>query len=207
MPLILPPGSRVGDLPTWWTGDAPIGHAVELEVYGDRMIGRLKDADGDTFQITIPLADQVAALRLPTAHGTAWISLAAGAVRIPVSCWATGDVVRLQTIGPAQFVQRRVHARVAIQLPVRLGWLQPGERAWAQARSHTVDLSLGGLRLAPATTVWPGSGMSVQVLLELPDGPCQLVADVLGTTADYGLRVMFTDLAPAVAGRLSELTQ
>jgi hypothetical protein len=207
MPLILPPGTYRGELPTWWLPDAPIGQAVELEVYGDRMSGRLQGAEGEAFEITIPLADQVAALRLSTAHGTVWISLTAGAVRVPVSCWASGDVVRLQVIGPAQFVQRRAHLRFAVQLPAHLGWLRPGDRAWAQARSHTVDLSLGGLQLAPATTVWPGFGISVQVLLELPDGPCQLAADVLGTTPDYGLRVVFTDLAPAAAGRLEQLAK
>ena len=207
MPLILPPDSHRADLPAWWTGDAPTGHAVELEMYGDRMIGRLQTADGDVLQIRIPVADQVTALRQSTAHGTAWISLAAGAVRIPVSCWASGDRVRLQVIGPAQFIQRRVHTRLAIQLPVRLGWLRPGARAWAHASSHSVDLSLGGLQVAPATTVWPSAGLSVQVLLELPDGPCQMVADVVGTTPDYGLRLMFTDLAPMTAGRITQLTK
>ena len=179
---------------------------MELDVYGDRMIGRLRDAEGDTIRITIPVADQVPALMLSTAHGTAWISLAAGAARVPVSCWAAGDVIRLQVIGPAQFIQRRVHNRVAIRLPVSLAWLGPGDRAWAHARSYTVDLSLGGLRVAPVTTVWPGPGLSVQIRLELPDGPCQVAAEAVGTTPDYGLRLVFTDLAESVATRIKALT-
>jgi c-di-GMP-binding flagellar brake protein YcgR len=206
MPTFLTLESQRGTLPSWWDGELPIGHAVELEVYGDRMIGRLRDAEGDTIQITIPVAEQVPGLMLSTAHGTAVISLAGGAVRVPVSCWSGTDVIRLQVIGPAQFIQRRLHSRLTIKLPVSLAWLRAGERVWDHARSHTVDLSLGGVQIASATTVWPPSGVAVQVQLDLPDGPCQVHAEVVGTTPDYGLRLVFTDVDPQVAERLRRLT-
>jgi hypothetical protein len=193
-------------VPSWWTGELKAGHTVELVVYGDRMIGRLVDGTVDTIRITIPVQQQVSALRLSTAHGTAEISLTAGAARVPVSCWVTGDLVRLQIIGPVEFVQRRVYARVAVHLPVSLGWLRPGERTWNHARSDTVDISLGGLQVAPATTVWPGSGVSVQVMLTFPDGPHQLQAIVVGTTADYGLRLEFSDVPAPTATRIERLT-
>lgn len=200
-------GSHRGELPTWWTGDPPAGHTVELEIYGDRMLGRLRDTEGDRLRITIPVADQVPGLLLSTVHGTAWIARPAGVARVPVSCWGAGEVVRLQVIGPAQFIQRRSHPRLVTRLPVTVGWLQSGQRSWAHARSHTVDLSLGGLRMEPATTVWPAAGLAVQVRLELTDGPCQLQAEVVGTTPDYGLRLAFTDLAAATAERIKRLTR
>ena len=202
----LKPGSQQSGLPAWWNGELPVGHTVELDVYGDRVTGRLQDAEGDTIRIAIPATERVPGLLLSTCHGTALISLPDGAARVPVSCWAVADVIRLQVIGPAQFVQRRLHTRLAIELPVTLGWLRTGDRAWDHARSHTVDVSLGGLRIAPATTVWPDSGKSVQVALELPDGPCRLEAQVVGITPDYGLRIVFTDLAAQAAQRIERLT-
>ena len=194
-----------GSVPAWWTGEVPAGHTVELEIYGDRMTGHFRDSDGDALRITVLVAEQVPALQMSTCHGSAVISIPGGAAIAPVSCWASGDVVRLQVIGPVEFIQRRVHVRRAIRLPVDLGWLRPGDRAWDHARSHTVDLSLGGLRIAPATTVWPACGVPVQVLLTLPDGPCQLEAEVVGTTPDYGLRLIFTDLAPETTERIKRL--
>lgn len=192
--------------PAWWAGDLQAGHDVDLEVYGDRMKGRLLDATDETLQITVPIRDQTAGLRMSTAHGTAVISLAGGAARVPVTCWSAGDLVRLQVIGPVEFVQRRVHTRLAIRLPVSLGWLRPGERTWNHARSATVDISAGGLRVAPATTVWPAVDSIVQVQLDLPDGECHLQAQVIATTPDYGLRLAFSDLAPAVGARIRQLT-
>jgi hypothetical protein len=91
-------------------------------------------------------------------------------------------------------------------VPVSLGWVCPGTRSGSHVRSHTVDLSNGGVRVAPATTVWPGRGLSVQILLELPDGACQAQGQVVGTTPDYGLRLNFTDLSPATADRIKKLT-
>jgi hypothetical protein len=193
-------------IPSWWTGDLQDGHLVELEVYGDRMTGRLVDTSADSIRIRIPARHHASGLRLSTAHGTAEISLAGGAARLPVSCWVTGDLIRLLIIGPPEFVQRRVHTRVAVHLPVTLGWLRPGRRTWDHARSDTVDISLGGLRIAPATTVWPGSGVGVQVMLMLPDGVCQLPAVVVGTTPDYGLRLEFSELPAATATRIERLT-
>jgi len=192
-------------VPAWWSGDVLAGHAVELDIYGDRMTGHFRDSDGETLRITVPIADQVPALQMSTCHGSAVISIPGGAATAPVSCWASGDLVRLQVIGPVEFIQRRVHVRRAIRLPVDLGWLRPGARAWDHARSHTVDLSLGGLRIAPATTVWPACGVTVQVMLTLPDGPCQLVAEVVGTTPDYGLRLVFSNLASSTTERLERL--
>ena len=201
----LSPGSP-SVVPSWWTGGLQAGHVVELEVYGDRMTGRLVDATDETLRISTPSGQQISGLRLSTAHGTAVVSLPGGAARMPVACWAKANIVRLQLIGPVEFIQRRAHPRVAVQLPVSLAWLCPGERTWNHARSDTVDLSLGGLRVAPATTVWPAAGASVQVLLGLADGDCQLTAIVGGTTSDYGLRLEFRNLAPAITTRIERLT-
>jgi|tagenome__1003787_1003787.scaffolds.fasta_scaffold20958502_2 c-di-GMP-binding flagellar brake protein YcgR len=205
MVLFISPDSSDG-VPTWWTGELRAGHLVDLEVYGDRMTGRLVDGATDTIRIRIPAGQQASGLRLSTAHGTAEISLAGGAARVPVSCWATGDLIRLLIIGAVEFIQRRVHPRLAVQLPVTLGWLRQGKRTWDHARSDTVDISLGGIRIAPATTVWPGSGVHVQVMLALPDGDCQLQAVVVGTTPDYGLRLEFSELPASTAARIERLT-
>ncbi len=201
----LPGHSRPG-VPAWWTGELPAGQLVELEMYGERMSGRLMDAEGDTLRLIVPAAEQASGFRLSTASGTAVISLPGGAVRVPVSCWASGNVVRLQVVGSVEFLQRRLHPRVDIRLPITLGWLLPGDRIWHHAHSHTVDISLGGLRIAPATTVWPGIGVQVNVMLELPDKPCQLQAQVVGTAPDYGLRLSFTDLSPDTVERVKRLT-
>jgi hypothetical protein len=179
---------------------------VELEVYGDRMTGQLVDQTADTVRISIPAGRQVAGLRLSTAHGTAVISLPDGAARMPVACWAIANIVRLQIIGPVEFIQRRGHPRLPVRLPIRLAWLPIGQRTWNHARSETVDLSIGGLRIAPATTVWPARGISVQAILDLPDGECQLTATVSGITPDYGLRLEFDRLTPAAEARIEQLT-
>ena len=191
--------------PAWWGGRVAPGHIVELHVYGERMTGRLGDIVGDTLSITVPVAEQVGGLLLSTAYGTAVISLEDGAAQVPVSCWASGSRIRLQVIGPIEFVQRRVHPRVAVRLPITLGWLQSGGRVWNHVRSFTVDLSAGGLRVAPVTTVWPSSGSPVQLRLDLPDGPWQTTAEAVGKTADYGLRLRFTDLSTASVLRISAL--
>jgi len=181
-------------------------HEVELEVYGDRMTGHLVDQTADTIRISIPAGKQGAGLRLSTAHGTAVISLPEGAARIPVTCWAIANIVRLQIIGPVEFIQRRVHPRFPVRLPIRLAWLPMGQRTWKHASSETVDLSVGGLRIASTTTVWPARGSSVQAVLDLPDGECQLTATVSGITPDYGLRLEFDRLSPVSQARIEQLT-
>lgn len=206
MPTFFPFAVPQKDLPSWWDGELPPGHEVELEVYGDRMSGRLLDTEADTIRIMVPAAEQSAGLLLTTSHGTATISVGGGAVRVPVSCWASGDAIRLQVIGAVQFIQRRMHKRVTLRLPVNLTWLLPGDRAWGHISAHTVDLSLGGLQIAPTTTVWPSSGSTVRVELQLPTGPCSTTAEVVGTTPDYGLRLVFTALGPAATEQLRRLT-
>ena len=191
--------------PAWWGERVAPGHAVELLIYGERMTGRLRDIVGDTLSITVPVTEQVGGLLLSTAHGTAVISLEDGAARVPVSCWVSGTLIRLQVIGPIEFIQRRVHPRVTIRLPITLGWLRPGGRAWDHVSSFTVDLSAGGLSVAPVTTVWPSIGSPVQLRLDLPDGPWQTTAEAVGKTPDYGLRLRFTDLSAASAARISAL--
>jgi hypothetical protein len=204
--LSFPSPTSPVDVPDWWTGQLLAGHAVELELYWDRMTGRLRAAEGDTIQVTVPVGEQVPGLLLSTAYGTAVISLSGGAARVPVSCWASGELVRLQMIGPVVFIQRREHVRVPIQLPVSLGWVCPGNRRGAHVRSHTVDVSLGGVQVAPATTVWPGPGCAVRILIEFPGGHCQLQGKVVGTSPDYGLRLLFTDLSPMAADQIKKLT-
>ena len=140
-----------GAAPAWWSGHLQRGHAVELVVYGEQMIGRLREITGDTLTITVPVEEQGSGLRLSTAHGTAVLSLEGGAARFPVSCWASGEIVRLRMVGPLEFVQRRIHPRVELRLPITLGWLHPGERTWDHVRSFTVDISAGGLLRTDST--------------------------------------------------------
>src|SRR5207244_1704369 len=141
--------------PSWWSGHLQSGHAVELVVYGEQMVGRLREIAGDTLTITVPVEGQVSGLRLSTAAGTAVLAMEGGAARFPVSCWASGEIVRLRVVGPVEFIQRRAHVRVERRLPITLGWLQPGQRTWDHVKSFTVDISAGGLQVEPVTTVWP----------------------------------------------------
>jgi PilZ domain len=194
-------------VPAWWPGGLRTGHLVELTIYGDSMTGHLREISSEELSVTVPVTQQAPGLMLSRAYGTATISMEDGAARVPVSCWAAGDVLRLHIVGPVEFIQRRGHVRVAVRLPAYLGWLRPGDRTWDHARSFTVDISVGGVQVAPVTTVWPSMGAAVQVMIDLPDGPWQTQAEAVGKTRDYGLRLRFADLDPMAAERIRRLAE
>lgn len=195
---------RQRDAPDWWATALHPGQDVDLQLYGETMCGRLQGITGNTFTVTIPISEQSPGL-LSTAHGTAVIPMPDGAARLPVTCWASGNQVRMQVIGPVEFIQRRMHVRVALRLPISLGWLPPGTSSWCHVKSFTVDLSLGGTQIEPATVVWPDSGLPVQLRVSFPDGPWPAEAEAVGKTADYGLRLRFGELSPEALARITTL--
>lgn len=192
--------------PLHWSTDLRPGASVELVVYGDRMEGRLESFSGDTLRVRIPIPQQVSGLQLSTAHGTATVAIEGGAANLPVSCWPVADVVRLQVIGPVEYIQRRRFTRYQREVPVTLAWAQSTIGAWQRVVTSTVDLSMGGLRVNPASTVWPDAGAKVLISVDLPDGPFHAEAQVVGKTPDYGLRLEFAELHPELEQRLTALT-
>jgi hypothetical protein len=194
------------DSPDGWSKDLYRGYAVELLVYGDRMNGRVEAVVGDTMSVRIPVREQVGILQVSTAHGSLVISLPDCAAIVPVSCRSAADLVRLQVIGPVEFVQRRLDPRFAFDAPVTLCWRRAEIGAWERAVSRAVDISLGGLRVEPVTTVWPSAGVPVLLSLDFPDRALQAQAETIGKTSDYGLRLRFTDLAPGLAARIAALS-
>jgi c-di-GMP-binding flagellar brake protein YcgR len=178
---------------SWMRGMHP-GHSVELVVYGKRMLGKLLKVAPDNITIRIPIEDQSGDVRRFSVTGTAVISLDDAAAQVPVSGQSTGEYVRLQFIGPAEIIQRRRHVRVQLALPVKLCWQTEPNGPWCFVESKSEDLSLGGLRVAPAKTVWPSAGEQVTVSIELPQGVIEEKALVIGKTPAYGLRLSFVGL-------------
>lgn len=172
------------------------GRVVELTVYGHRMAGRLLRIAEDNITVRIPIEEQSGDLRRFSVTGTAMISIEGAAARVPVSGWSTGEFVRLQFIGPAEIIQRRRHVRVPLSVPVYLTWQGEQEGAWSWAESRTVDISVGGVRVASARTAWPSVGEEVEVMVQLPSGKITIRATVVGKTPDYGLRLSFLGVSP-----------
>jgi hypothetical protein len=189
----------------WMRGLRP-GHAVDLSVYGKRMVGRLAQISADNVTVRIPVADQSADVQRYAVHGTAEISLPDGAANVPVSVRALGDLVRLQFIGPAELVQRRQFTRLAIDLPVTVCWLAGQVGVWDRAVSRTKDISIGGLRVACAAAAWPSTGSSVLVSFDLAATSIQAQAEVIGKTLEYDLGLSFTQISPEAVAQIKAVT-
>jgi c-di-GMP-binding flagellar brake protein YcgR len=177
----------------WMTG-LHVGHQVELMVYGQRMTGRILRINPDNFTVRIPIEEQTGDVRRFSVTGTAVVSLENAAANVPVTVQSTGEYVRVQVVGPAEIIQRRRHTRVRIAIPIKLAWRSDDGAAWSYAESQTQDVSLGGIRVAPARTVWPSAGEEVVASFDLPDGVVQEKARVIGKTPEYGLRLEFLRL-------------
>jgi len=189
-----------------WMSGLRTGHQVDLLIYGERMTGRVLRINPDNFTVRIPVEQQTVDVRRFSVTGTAVVSLDASAANVPVTVQATGELVRVQVIGPAQIIQRRRHQRVRVAVPVEVTWRVA--TGWSQARTTTQDLSTGGLRLAPARTVWPSAGDEVVLALEVPGGQiCKEKATVIGKTPEYGLRVEFVRLSERCRQWIAELVE
>jgi hypothetical protein len=186
--------TSVGVTADWMRALRP-GNAVELTAYGERMSGRIQQISADSITVRIPVEEQLPDVRRYTVHGTATISLETGAARVPVSARSVGDIVRMQFTGPAEVIQRRQHVRVTVSLPVSLRWMA-ADGDPDRADSHTIDLSVGGLRVAAVRTVWPSAGSLALVSLALPTGTLEHSALVIGLTPTYDLRLAFVSPYP-----------
>jgi hypothetical protein len=172
------------------------------------MAGRLVQVGADNITLRVPVADQTADVQRYSVCGTAMISLDNGAANVPVSVRSTGELLRLQFIGPAELVQRRQYVRAAFDVPITVCWLdgQAGVGVWERAVSRTKDISTGGLRVACGKAAWPRTGSTVLVTFDLPSGPVQAHAEVIGKTPDYDLRLSFTEISPDDLARVKTLT-
>lgn len=179
-----------------WVGQAHSGFAVELEVYGARAQGVVESTSRDSMTVRIPVDQQSEDMRRFSTAGTAVISLDHGAARVPVLVQSLGEQVRLQFIGRAEIVQRRRYVRIQVQFPVKVRWREGEDRPWLCVDSRTQDLSLGGVRVADTKVVWPSKGQRVRLTLELPSGPIEEKATVVGLTPSYDLRLSFDGLSP-----------
>jgi PilZ domain len=182
-----------------WSAGLTPGSTVDLQLYGDSVPCRVRTAGAD--EVTVAPRDRqvMRSLPLATAYGTLVVPLPGGAARVPVSARALGDALRLHPVGTPDVVQRREHVRHRIDAPVLLTW--PSAAGTDQVLGKTVDVSRGGMRVAPAAVVWPDLGSRVTVAAELPGGTLHAEAEVLGKEPDYGLRLRFLTL-PARGGRL-----
>jgi hypothetical protein len=180
---------------SWMQGMRP-GHVVELNVYGYTMIGKLMRIAEDNVTVRIPIEEQSGDLRRFSVTGMALISLDGAAAQVPVSGQSKGESVRLQFIGPTEIIQRRRHVRVPLSVPARLVWRSGSRGPWNWAESHTVDISVGGVRVGSARVVWPSLGEDVDVLIQLPKVAINERAIVLGKTPDYDLRLSFHGASP-----------
>jgi c-di-GMP-binding flagellar brake protein YcgR len=191
---------------SWMRGLHP-GHQVDLEVYGQRMTGRVLRTGPDNITVRMPIDEQSGDVRRFSVTGTAVISIEGAAARVPVSVQSTGEYVRLQVIGPAEIIQRRLHRRAAISVPVRLAWHSAAEGRVRWAESRTVDISVGGLRIAAAKAVWPGLSERVDVAIQLPSGEVTEPATVIGKTPAYDLRLEFAEVTAKTRGAIEELVE
>lgn len=190
-----------------WMRGLHSGHQVDLEVYGQRMTGKVLKTAPDNITVRMPIEEQSGDVRRFSVTGTAVISIEGAAARVPVSVQSTGEYVRLQVIGPAEIVQRRLHRRVTISVPVRLAWHSAAEGRVRWAESRTVDISVGGLRIAAARAVWPGLSERVDVAIQLPSGEVTEQATVIGKTPAYDLRLEFADVTAKTRGAIEELVE
>jgi c-di-GMP-binding flagellar brake protein YcgR len=191
---------------SWMRGLHP-GHQVDLEVYGQRMTGKVLKTAQDNITVRMPIDEQSGDVRRFSVTGTAVISIEAAAARVPVSVQSTGEYVRLQVIGPAEIIQRRLHRRATISVPARLAWRSAGDGRVRWAESHTVDISVGGVRIASARTVWPGLSERVDVAIQLPSGDVTEQATVIGKTPAYDLRLEFAGVAARTREAIEELVE
>jgi len=192
---ITPPTSAAPDLD--WMAGLHTGNMVELLVYGQRMTGRVLRINPDNFTVKIPVEEQSGDVRRFSVTGTAVVSLEGAAANVPVTVQSTGEYVRMQVIGPADIIQRRRHVRIRVSMPIKLAWRSDTMGNWSYAESRTQDISTGGVRVAPARTVWPSAGEEVVASMDLDDGTVvQEKALVIGKTPEYGLRVEFVRLSP-----------
>lgn len=188
-----------------WIRGLHLGHLVEFEVYGQKMSGLVLRIASDNITIRIPIDQQSLDVRRFSVTGTATISLDGAAARVPVSSRSTGEFVRLQFIGPPEIIQRRRHLRVPISVPVQLTWQAQPDAPFSWATSRTVDISVGGLRISSARTVWPSIGAPVQVAVDLPRERIIEQATVLGKMPDYDLRLAFTSVSPPTRAAIEAL--
>jgi c-di-GMP-binding flagellar brake protein YcgR len=190
-----------------WLAALHPGHMVELIVYGQQMVGKVLRIADDNITVRIPIEDQSGDLRRFSVTGTAVISIDGAAARVPVTGQSTGEFVRLQFIGPAEIIQRRLHVRVTLSVPVHLAWQSEPGGPWNWAESRTVDMSVGGVRVASARAVWPSIGEVVQVSMELPQGSMTEHATVIGKTPDYDLRLAFSAVSPQTQAAIEALAR
>ncbi|MFI7587477.1 PilZ domain-containing protein [Spongisporangium articulatum] len=178
-----------------------VGQNVVMSVYGESIPGRIVAVHDAMTEMRVlqPQAAQV--LGTAAAEGEAVVALAAAALVIPVVCWAVGDRLRWRARGQARLLQRRKHQRVGLDVATLLSWREAAGSAMRRVVCRTADLSEGGVRLQPASVVWPSVGSRVTVTLDLADGPAHVAAEVLGTTEDYGLRLRFSPGADVAAVR------
>jgi c-di-GMP-binding flagellar brake protein YcgR len=171
------------------------------------MTGRLLRINDDNITVRIPIEEQSGDLRRFSVTGTAVISIDGAAAQVPVTGQSTGEFVRLQFVGPAQIIQRRLHVRVTLSVPVRLAWQSEPGGPWSGAESTTKDISLGGVKVASARAVWPSIGEQVQVAVDLPNGTVTEKAVVIGKTPDYDLRLEFVSLSPTTRSAIEAIAR
>jgi hypothetical protein len=181
------------------------GHQVELEVYGQTMTGRVLKTASDNITIRVPIEEQTGDVRRFSVTGTAVISIDGAAARVPVSVQSTGEYVRMQVIGAAEIIQRRMHVRRPLSVPIRLAWRSSPDGPYSWAESRTVDISVGGVRVASAKAVWPSIGERVEVSIQLPGGEIVEKATVIGKTPTYDLRLEFSGVKARSRALIEEL--
>jgi hypothetical protein len=200
-----------GGLDSEWLHRTQAGNAVELEVYGEKLQARVAAVGPDNVLVRADDAEQSQALRMSTAYGVALVSLSGGsggAVRVPVSIRASGRDLQLQVVGAAEVVQRREHRRLNVSLPLVIGWKRGSGNAYTRVVARTVDISLGGLQVAPVTVVWPPLGTELMLSIGFDDEAVEHVtAETIGMTADYGLRTRFLVLPDTAAKRIRGLSE
>jgi hypothetical protein len=180
---------------------------VEIEVYWQKMTGKVLKYTADSITVTIPITDQSGDVRRFSVTGTALFSIDGAAARVPVSVQSTGEYVRMQVIGAAEILQRRMHVRVPVSAQTRLVWQSHPEGPFAWAESTAVDISVGGVRIASTKTVWPSIGTEVQVSVQLPGGEITEQAAVIGKTPTYDLRLEFVSLSVSSRAIIEALTK
>ncbi len=106
-------------------------------------------------------------------------------------------VLRLEPLGNAVAVQRRRFFRVRCDIAAKASWESPDPTS---TEARVIDLSAGGARLA-GICVDAGTKLRLQIYLE--DGPLEVDAISVGTTAPSCTRVCFVDVPDAVVDRIT----
>ncbi|MDQ1288410.1 MAG: hypothetical protein QG622_1975 [Actinomycetota bacterium] len=195
---------------SWMRGLRP-GHLVELLTCGEMMIGKVLHMTSDDITVSVPVDEQPDALDEISLTGTAVISIDGAAARVPVRGEPSGESVRLRFTGPAEIIQRRLHVRVLLAVPVRFVWQSSVGGPWHRAESLTVDISIGGVRIAPGEGAngegaWPSVGQHLEIALDLPSGTVLERATVIGTTPDNDLRLTFSSIGEETREAIDFLT-